>query len=364
MLEGLVPPKQPSQEVEKPTPVRFYGRIVRPGEKDRFPDVLLGDEHAIFNAATWSQTIHGQERTFSLPRVMAHAQKPGVTDATDRFDFLEWKHSEDSTNIVTRALQHIPVDVIRGDSLYNPEDARALVDQESKQKGKVLFGLTAASDKGVPYPAFFSAQYPFDKEHITPMEVLSYLPAGKNLLPLSEDRAIYRPEHTKEGEVNGLNFLFIQKNGDMWEEMREIQFPYVDWVANRGRFGLTGGEKIPTGQPGIFRMVFHGSENLYENGIVTYSLGLAECREREDKTFDVLAIDNKPLLTYKQAVAYAGIGVEPDPAKQVIYSVGYTLTDKEVLIPVALFDREIVLFGFSREEMLRPFSKRQDTKAG
>lgn len=341
--------------------VSYYGRVVTPKES---PEILLGNEHAIFNAAVWRQTIDGKRQTFCLPRVMTHEQRPQVADTTDRLDFITWQFDKDG--LKARIISRIPTEVVQGEAVFNPEDSRALVLQNNRgeETGEVLFGLTAADEhakpSAMPYPAFFSARYPFLPSDISPMEVLSYLPPGKNLLPLSADTAIYRPEFNEDESVNGRTFNFIKKTGNKWETIRTITFPDVDWVANGGRFGLTGGEKIPTGEPGVFRMIIHGFLNSYkkegDNSIVTYALGLAEFQERDDGTFDIRAIDNTPLLTYQEAIKYAGDGTEPDPHKKVIYSTGYILEDDEALVPVTLRDKEIALFGFSKERLLQPFT--------
>ena len=90
---------------------RFCGMLVKPGEQASFPEVLLGDEKAVFNGAVWQQTIDGQVRRFCLPRDMTHEQKPGVTDGTDRFDVLEWNFEG---FVHAKAISHIPAEVVKG----------------------------------------------------------------------------------------------------------------------------------------------------------------------------------------------------------------------------------------------------------
>lgn len=143
---------------ENPLSPRFYGMLPAPGEKADYPDVLLGDETAIFNGAFFTSKIDGKKRTFCFPRVMNRPQVKGTTDTTGRFDCWEVTRMDGETGMHTTAINHIPSEVIKGTAKENPEDARALVlrDDHGEETGEVFFGISATDEaNGRPYPAFF-----------------------------------------------------------------------------------------------------------------------------------------------------------------------------------------------------------------
>ena len=299
----------------------------------------------MFNGALIS--VNGQLCLF--PRIQTAKQEAGVVDIPACIGVY---HVYPQT-WAAEQVNSIPVEVLQGNmQKIFPEDLRGIVIDPT---GTIMFGLTAADVKGNPHAAILTAKPPFKPEDFSPMEVLTDLPLMKNIMPLSPTVIAGRPEIARG---NKHTILFATKNEDSkkWQITGSTTFPDVPWVGENGNFGLVGwNERVPIpGKPGYFRFLVHGCKK--ENDIAEYAIGLAEAYERPDKTFTIIAVDKKPLLTYKEATRGI-VGHEPDPHKRVIYSVGGVVTDDEVKLPVTLFDNQIHLFGIPRAEMLRVFSQ-------
>lgn len=341
----------------------YYGHVGIPDADTSNPNRI----RAVFNGALFRYPVSQPDGTtesgiFMLPRVMDREQIPGIPDYTSRFDVRRIDVTEEGARATEQS--HVSADHIRGAmSTLNPEDARALVLPD----GQVMFGITAATAAGEPLAAFFTGKYPFREEDFSAMDVAFEIRPGKNVLPLQENLAVYRPERVSDGRENGHEFTFLRKvpreDGlGIWTEERTITFPTTDWVGKEGRYGFTGGERIWVDRDnGIFRMLIHGFNRFRDadgREKVKYALGLGEFQDREDGTFDVRGIDNDPFFVYEQAIEHMGKGVEPNEYKLVIYAVGDVLEGEELLVAVTLRDQEIGLFGFRRQDVLRPFSPR------
>ncbi|MEI7653459.1 MAG: hypothetical protein WCJ70_04280 [bacterium] len=307
-------------------------------------DVLLPDKSrgitAVFNAPI---VIGPDDENYLFPREMRVNQQPGKVDATSGIGVYRLNGENKLTH-----LHSIPATAIQGtDRTLNPEDLRPF----PLSRKKVLFGLTAATAEGVPYPACFTAEYPYTAENISPMRVLNHLPPGKNVLPLSEQTGVYR----EEGKENDQKLTFFR--WDTGGVIRRITLPPSPWVGKDGRYGLTGGTKIAMPDNTV-RMLIHGFSRRAD-GSVAYALGLAECKLSPDGTFDVTGVDPEPLVTYDQVKKYVQHLelVRPDPKKDAVYAVDCHLNEKgNLLIPISVDDQVVAIFEVDSERIMRPFS--------
>lgn len=311
---------------------------------------------AIFNGTL----LKIDNKLLLFPRIVTR-QRAGVTDmatAVGRYEI-------DPKTFTATCAETIPIEQIRGEhrGLFTndpfPEDMRGIILAD----GSVMFGLTAAGLDGTPHAAILTVQPPCKPEDFTQMNVLNELPSMKNILPIQATIIAGRPEVAR-GVKQQIIFAHFLPEKQTWEIIPddETTFPEnIPWVGANGRFGLCGwNDRVPIqNKPGYFRFLIHGYNK--DHGIVEYAIGLAEGFERPDKTFAIIGVDKKPLLTYAEAVAQVARNSwnctkEPDPHKHTLYSLGGLPTNDGILLTASLYDKEIHFWIIPHATMLRDFS--------
>ena len=188
---------------------------------------------------------------------------------------------------------------------------------------------------------------------ISPMEIMTGLPPGKNVLMLNWNSAVYRPESWDDR----LAVVTQDPQTLQWEIKKGIVFPTLKGVKGKTRIGLTGGERIPMAN-GNFRLILHVVDHIplqnTKEDIATYHFRLAEFKLEADGLPELVAVDSKPFLTYEEVAAVLdpeGKVIKPDAHKAVIYSVGGAIHQKGngeepkfFLLPVTYEDRLIGFF--------------------
>lgn len=317
--------------------------------------------YAIFNGPLFVVDGDKGTRFIIMPRVITRKQKPGVADHTGYFGvyevFLDQKYQ-------LRKLPPVNIAAIKGNRKaysgngpYNPEDIRIT----KVPDGLYAVGATAEKD-GQPYPVRFLMQHVQDGMQVTsPMEIMTGLPPGKNVLMLDWYTALYR----RETDANKIVITRQDSQTSQWGIIKEITFPPLKGVQGKTRIGLTGGERIPMAN-GNFRLIVHVVEHIPQPNtdydIATYQFRLAEFRLDAQELPELVAVDSNPFLSYKDVIAVAdpeGRVIPVDSHKAVIYSVGGAShqkgNTKSLLFPVTLEDIQIELFDIPFELLQQPF---------
>ncbi len=351
-------------EIVKPTPEKEA--IIPARVANTYTGLRLdptGEESAVFNGPLLPRS---GGHFLILPRVMTKEQRPGIADHTHHFGVWEVHPNLDHS---LRQLPSLEIAAIRGDGMsrqegttYNIEDIRItpLVD------GTYATGVTAEQG-GQPYPAYFLMEsVPDGIRVISPMEIMTDLPSGKNVLMLGSGSAVYRPESWNDR----LAVVTQAAQTLQWEIKKEIVFPTLEGVKGKTRIGLTGGERIPMAN-GNFRLILHVVDHIplqnTEGDVATYHFRLAEFKLDTDGLPELVAVDPKPLLTYEEVTAVLdpeGKVIKPDDHKAVIYSVGGAIHQKGneggskfFLFPVTYKDRLIGFFDPPLGLLQLPFEK-------
>lgn len=345
-----------------PGTLKTHSRVV-----NTYKGLLLSPDptnqvHAIFNGPILP--INGDKHFLILPRVMKEKQNPGRADRTDHFGIYDVlpnsKHPP-------RKLSSLEIDAIRGDEMSNHEGPHPNIEDiriTTMVDGTYAAGATAEKD-GQPFPARFLMKYIRDgMEVISPMEIMTGLPPGKNVLMLNWNSALYRPESYDDR----LAVITQDSQTSQWKIIKEIVFPPLKGVKGKARIGLTGGERIPMAN-GNFRMILHVVDHVplpnKKDDIATYHFRLAEFKLDADGLPELVAVDSKPFLTYAEVAAVfdpEGKVIKPDTHKAVIYSVGGAIYQKKnedksefFLLPVTYEDQLIGLFDIPLELLQQPF---------
>ena len=334
----------------------FTGVLLRPDPTD-------GGVHAIFNAPLLS--INGGKSFLLLPRVMTRKQNPGIADSTAFFGVYEVAPGSKNS---PRRLSSLEIDAIRGDGISHQENSHPNIEDIRLTRLADGFSYAAgatAEINGQPFPACFQIEYGPDGIRVSsPIEFMTGLPPGKNVLMLNWNSAIYRPESFD----NGLAVVTQDPQTLQWRIKKEIVFPPLEGIKGKARIGLTGGERIPMAN-GNFRLIMHVVDHIPQLNtnyhISTYHFRLAEFSLDANGLLELVAIDSKPMLTYENVAAVVdpeGKVIRPDSHKAVIYSVGGVIYQKEngeksecLFLPVTFEDQLIGLFDIPLELLQLPF---------
>ncbi len=299
-----------------------------------------------------------------LPRKMMEKQYPGRADRTTHFGVYIVSPNPEYP---PRELSPLEIAAIRGDGMshqenshYNLEDIRIT----TMSDGSCAAGATAEIN-GQPFPARFLMEYVSDEiQVVSPMEIMTGLPSGKNVLMLNWNSAVYRPESYDDR----LAVVTQVSQTSEWKIIKEIVFPPLIGVKGKARIGLTGGERISMAN-GNFRLIMHVVDHIplpnKEDDIATYQFRLAEFKLDTNELPELVTVDSKPILTYEEVASVVdpeGKVIKPDMHKAVIYSVGGVIYQKEnkersefLLLPVTFEDQLMGLFDIPLELLQLPF---------